>query len=644
MPSLDTNSTRSKSLIQRIFRQFIAFVVSRYGFFRLIFFAAMDFSITFISFIAAIFIYTRVIYVDYTWWMIYSMIGIAFFIKLAFFGVFRVYNISFQYASALYISKTSSVIFLSALVNYFILRAVFPGYWFPTISVIAFLLDIFTSVSFRFFPLVYQELCARSGEQNQNCLVYGCGDTGKSLMPILQRNKVKIEGFIDDSPNNINKVISGVKVLGRLEDLGRIVNETKVDVLIIAIPSLDGGKTKKIRQICSELNIVLKTIPSLSEIYNKDIEEIARAIRTINYDDLLRRPVKRENFSALNAFFEGKKVIVTGVGSIGKELITQLLNFKLDKILALDNCELNLFELENIIDKKQSVKITKRLLDLKNAKLLKNIVTEFRPDIVFHTAAYKHVPIVEENVCEGVLNNLSCLKNIYEASEKAGAKRFIFISSDKAVRPTNVMGATKRLGELFIQSMNEKQDMISCSVRFGNVMGSSGSLVPRIMSQIENNRVVTITHPEASRFFMLTSEAVLLILKASTIADGGEIFILDMGVPIKIKDLVNDIISFYGKTVREKVDIEYIGLRPGEKILEELFLDEVEQKEYKDGLFIARASSFDYNKFLNDYDALISISSDARQDETLNMVNRYAKIYTNEELLKERDHNESIVR
>lgn len=616
--------------LQNTFRKFISFILKRYNFFRLTFIVFSDFLITFSSIVMSIFIYTRIVYIPISWGVIYTIIFITFSIRVLYFVIFKIYNISFQHACALYIFKISSVIFISTITNYFILRMLFPKYWFLTISVLDVLFNITGSVCFRFSPLIYDELVNRMGEGNKNCLIYGCGKTGQRVIEVLKENKIKVKGFIDDNPNNLRKIIKGIKVLGTFEDLEKLTTKLKIDVFVITILSLDGEKIRDIKQTCSKLNIELKMIPSSYQVYNKDINQIASSIRSINYEDLLRRPVRNDNFDNLNEFFKSKTIFVTGAGSIGSELVRQLTNFDVREVVVLDNNELNLFNIENNIPEVFSNKIKLRLVDLKNVTLLKNIFLHSKPDYVFHTAAYKHVPIVEENACEGVYNNLLCLKNTITLSEDFKIKKFIFISTDKAVKPVNIMGATKKLGELYLKAVDGKNNLTSVAVRFGNVIGSSGSLIPKIIAQIQENKPVTLTHPEASRFFMLTSEAVFLILKATTMANGGEIFILDMGSPIKITDIARDVAGFYGKTLGKDIPFKYIGLRPGEKITEELIPDE-EQIVYKDGMYVTTYSGNNHNfyeNFLKDYDEILKLASNAKKDEMIALIHKYVNTYS----------------
>lgn len=611
----------------------IKFVLKYYTAARLFFLASCDFMITFGSFVSAIYIYKSIAHSVFNPNLVLSIILIAFFVKLIFFLIFKIYDISFQHASILYILKTSTVIFIVACVNYLIFKLTLGPVWVFVVAVLEFLFELTASILFRFFPLLYYELCSRVGEVDKNCLIYGCGETGKGLKPILGRNKIRVYGFIDDDRRNFGKIINGTRVLGSIDDIEKVLAKSKIELLICAIPSIDGKKLKLLKERCLDLNIELKTVPSLHQIFNKSIEEVASFIRGINYEDLIRRPVNRESFAGLFDSFKTKRAVVTGAGSIGSELVRQLVDFGFGEIVVFDNCELSIFNLENSLDKKSSGRVDLKLVDLKNAGHIRRALAGYKPDFVFHTAAYKHVPIVEKNICEGVFNNLLCLKNIYEVSRELGAGKFIFISSDKAVRPTNVMGMTKRLGELYVQAANGKGGMVSSSVRFGNVLGSSGSFVPKIIEQIKNNRPVTITHAEATRFFMLLSEAVLLILKASLMAKGGEIFILDMGKPIKIVDIANEIISFYGKRPGLDIRIEYTGLRPGEKLFEELVFDGVEKTSYRDGIYTAKPNELDSRDFIRDYEKIMALSSEGDDPGMMEIIKRHVTLYTNEMIL-----------
>jgi len=618
-----------------LFSKSINWLVRNYRVSRLIFFATADFVITFLSVIVAIFLYTRFFAVAYSWSIIFSIIGIIFLVKLISFSVFRIYDISFQYPNILYILKIFSVLVCIACINYFLLGVIFPEFWLLTVALLAAISDIFCSICFRIAPLVYYELSSNLSEGSMNTLIYGCGDTGKSLIPVLRKNNMRIKGFVDDNSKNTHKVVNGIKVMGRFDDLKKIIERMAVDNLIVAIPSLNGKKIKNIMDVCLRLNIKVKVIPPFYKNYNKDIEELASSIRNIRYSDLIRRSVKKESFTEVGNFFKGQKILITGGGSIGSELVKQLINFDVEKIVVLDNNELNIFNLENDIAKDQLNKVEIRLVDLKNKKSLESIFDECHAGFVFHTAAYKHVPIVEKNPCESVLNNLLCLKNTYELSKKNNVTKFIFVSSDKAVRSTNIMGATKRLGELYVQSMGINGLMISSSVRFGNVLGSSGSLIPKIENQIMNNAAVTVTHPEASRFFMLVSEAALLILKSSIIASNSEIFILDMGEPVKIIDMVEEVIRFHGKVPVVDVPIEYIGLRPGEKLFEELIFEGVESKIYKDGIYIAKPNDIDHEQFIADYNEILSFAMSGNKTGMLGAINKYVTLDQHHRLFNE---------
>jgi len=604
----------------------ITYLAKRYNLFRTIFLGTSDFLIIFFSLIAGIFLYTRLIPIPYSWKIISEIIALSFIIRLILFFVFKIYNISFQHVSHLYILKISSIIMLHYAFSYLILKSIWPSFWFGFISVLSAITDIIISVIFRFIPLVYYEICNKISNGDRNCLIFGSGETGQSLAQALIKHRHNVKGFIDDDPHCKNKIIHGIRVLGQLNDLERLLTQLKVEILIIAIPSLSGERIKTIRKLCSKFNIEVKIVSSLYG--NSKSIEIESSIQQINYEDLLRRSIKKENFLNYNAFFRSKTIWITGAGgSVGTELVRQLLSLEVSKVIALDHSELNLFNLQNNISSSQKKKLVLKLIDLKNSTLLEKLSLENIPHMVFHAAAYKHVPMVQENACEGVLNNLLCLENIYNLSCRHHIQKFIFISSDKAVKSQSIMGMTKKLGELYVQIMGDRTGLNACSVRFGNIIGSSGSLIPTIINQVQKNMPITITHPNASRFFMLVSEAAQLILKASILSEKGEIFILDMKDPINIMDIVQDIAAFYNKELKKDIPIDYIGLRPGEKLTEKLFDENTEHLIPKEEMYIAKQkNAFPLNNdFLSDYRQIIDYAQHGFEIEMMKLIEKYTQ-------------------
>jgi len=355
------------------------------------------------------------------------------------------------------------------------------------------------------------------------------------------------------------------------------------------------------KEIYNSLNIYFKEVkilPSLSEILDRS--NLSSHLKEISVEDLLARYPKDLDKEKISQFIKGKSVLVTGAGgSIGSEICKQCEKFGAKKLILLDNSEYNLYSIGEKINNVETSLVLQSVVDY---NFIDKTFLIYRPDIVIHAAAYKHVPLVEENIQEGILNNVVGTKNIIDISIKHSVKKFVMISTDKAVRPTNVMGATKRICELYAQNSNSKDTDI-VAVRFGNVLGSSGSVIPKFKSQIKNGENITVTHPDIKRYFMLIPEACELVLQAAAIGDSGKIFILDMGKPIKIVDLANKMIEL---SAREDIKIEFSGLRKGEKMYEELFINESENKTEYESITIAGSTNYNIDKLDNDIEELLN--------------------------------------
>ncbi|MBW1708575.1 MAG: polysaccharide biosynthesis protein [Deltaproteobacteria bacterium] len=416
---------------------------------------------------------------------------------------------------------------------------------------------------------------ARNGEEFKRVLVVGAGDAGeKVLREILDnpRHKTKVIGFVDDSPKKQGQMIHGVRILGSIKDLSQVAKKEKLDEILIALPSANGQEMRKVVEICKATKLPFKTLPGLGEVIDGRVS--LKTIRDVSYGDLLRRPEVSIETRHVSEYLSGKTVLVTGAGgSIGSELCRQICRFNPVNMILLDAVEQNLFHLEMELKQEyEYLKFKIVLGNILNLNLIRKIFQEYRPHVVFHAAAYKHVPLVELNPWEGVLNNLIGTSNIIDASVEHEVERFILVSTDKAVRPSNVMGATKRIAELLVQSQDHSKTRC-LAVRFGNVVGSSGSVIPLFRKQIEKGGPVTVTHPEMCRYFMTIPEAAQLILQAASMGHGGEIFILDMGTPIKVVDLAKDLIRLSGFEPDRDIEIKFIGSRPGEKLYEELITE-----------------------------------------------------------------------
>lgn len=606
-----------------IIEQISKFIIRHYRALRLVFLWLCDAFILFLALVVAIFLYTRVIPLPYTWPIIFAMAGILFVAQFIAFTLFRVYNVSFQYAGLLLTVKTFAIHGLSLFLSFFLLVLLFPGLWPPVVAILHGLVSVGGGVLLRISGLIYLELVESRRKTSKQVLVYGAGETGKTIALALKNQqsrgpeRAKVIGFLDDDIRLKDKVIYGFKVLGDISRLERLLLKHEVNEVVVAIPSLSGERLRALRSRCRPLNIAVKAIPSFYEIYHKPPEGILNSLRDIELEDLLRRPKRELSLVALQSHFQGKTVMVTGGGgSIGFELVSQLVRLSCAKVVVADASEFNLYQVEDRL-RNYKDKIVPRLIDAKNRSRLTTIFAEYRPQIVFHAAAYKHVHLVECNPVEGVINNVTGMKNSADLAHEFGCEQFVFISSDKAVSPVSVMGATKRIGELYVQSLNTLSQSSLFAVRFGNVFGSSGSLIPNVVARIQRGEPVQLTDPNMTRYFMLLPEAVSLILEACLHAKGGEIFILDMGKPVKIVDLVTDLVLLLERQPGKGVPIEFVGPHPGEKIHEELFIEGIEELDQRDGFYVSTSLVVDYDEVSRRVEEILKAGSENQVDRML---------------------------
>jgi FlaA1/EpsC-like NDP-sugar epimerase len=404
-------------------------------------------------------------------------------------------------------------------------------------------------------------------------LLIGAGNAGEKLLrEIIENPDMLYEpvGFLDDEPEKKNRTIHGVQVLGGVEDLGEVAQQGNVAEVFIAIPTATGKQVRRIVEACKQCNIDYKILPGLGDLMEGKVS--VRNLRDVRYEDLLGRETVRLEMDSIEHILMGKTVLVTGAGgSIGSELCRQIVRFQPKTLILLDSSEEKLYamqmELRHEFHFTSEISILGRVQD---EKLIKKIFSKYSPQIVFHAAAYKHVPMLEGNPWEAVFTNIIGSRVVMAAADEFNAERFVLVSTDKAVRPTNVMGATKRATEIIMQTIMKGSSTKFMAVRFGNVVGSSGSVIPLFRRQIEHGGPVTVTHPEVTRYFMTIPEACQLILQTGAMGEGGEIFILEMGTPVKIADMARDLIRLSGRVPDEDIEIVFTGLRPGEKLYEEL--------------------------------------------------------------------------
>jgi len=406
----------------------------------------------------------------------------------------------------------------------------------------------------------------------KNVLIIGAGAAGeKILREIFENNQLryKVVGFIDDDPKKNGYSIHGVVVLGNMGKLRSILLKEDVHEIFIAIPSAQGNQIRNIVEACKECNVSYKILPGMCELINGRIS--IKVLRDVSYEDLLGRPPVHLDFEVIHNYLHGKVVLITGCGgSIGTELCRQVIKYQPRKLILLDASELNLFNIQMEMQNENYCRQCETILgQVQDETLMNNIFEKYKPEVVLHAAAYKHVPMLEKNPWQAVFNNILGSRVAMEMSIKHHVERFVLVSTDKAVRPTNVMGASKRVTELIMQCQQGNGTRL-IAVRFGNVIGSSGSVIPLFRRQIEHGGPVTVTHPEVNRFFMTIPEASQMILQAGSMGDGGEVFILRMGTPVKIADMARDLICLSGKEPDVDIKIVFTGLRNGEKLYEEL--------------------------------------------------------------------------
>ena len=440
--------------------------------------------------------------------------------------------------------------------------------------------------------------------ERKNLLIIGAGEAANEIIKTV-KNTMKgyynIVGLIDDNPNKMNYAISGIKILGTRDDIAEICKQYKVDVIFFSISNIDNKNKKEILNICQETGVKIRVLPSIADIIKN--KSLLQNLRDVEIEDLLgREPITLANEN-IGELIKGKSILVTGGGgSIGSELCRQIAKFNPSRLIIFDIYENNLYNIEmelkqNHYDEK--FEIVAIVGSVRDKKRLEQVFKKYNPYLVFHAAAHKHVPLMEVSPLEAIKNNVFGTYNVANYADKYSVKRFILISTDKAVNPTNIMGATKRMCEMIIQAFNQKSKTEFAAVRFGNVLGSNGSVLPLFKKQISAGGPVTVTHKEITRFFMTIPEAVSLVLQAMSYAKGGEIFVLDMGEPVKIYDLAVSLIKLSGLEPNVDIPIEITGLRPGEKLYEELLMSEEGlQTTAHNKIFIGKPSDITYEQML----------------------------------------------
>lgn len=508
------------------------------------------------------------------------------------FLLFDDYKLSWSKAS----TKTGLMKIILALISFMIYMPIL--YYFYAVSFNLLFIDlIFYTFIINILVYVYKYYHSiGKNKKTKNLVIYGAGKAGLQLQREFLSSEYKLICFIDDDEILHHRSIDGISIYSK-EKYCSLFEDQKFDLMIIAMPSASQEQIKIIYEFMQDKFEKIKILPSMNNILKK--EEFTKQLKDIGVEDLLARYPKDLDKKQIENFIKDKIVLITGAGgSIGSEISRQCKAYGAKQLILLDHSEFNLY---SILEELKDENIVPIMQSVRDIKALESTFEKYKPQIVIHAAAYKHVPLVEYNILEGITNNIIGTKNCIDLSIKYGAQKFVLISTDKAVRPTNIMGTTKRICELYAQNVESKNTEI-VAVRFGNVLGSSGSVIPKFKSQIEQGKNITVTHPEITRYFMLIPEACELVLQAASIGKGGEIFILDMGEPIKIVDLAKKMIELSG---RNDINIEFCGLRLGEKLYEELLINDSDQKTKYESITVANSTKFDIKELSKKIEELL---------------------------------------
>ncbi len=498
-------------------------------------------------------------------------------------------------------------------------RSYLPRAIFFIAPFIVSILVCFSRIVIRYAYLHYKKT-TRESKMHGNALIIGAGDAGALLVDNIRINNymkdLRIVGIIDDDPFKLGKEIHGIRVLGNRRDIISIAKKKNVDIIIFAIPSCDNEQKREILNICQKTGCALKTLPPIYQLTSGDqISE--RTIRDVDINDLLGRDAIKIDLKQVEEYVGGKIVMVTGGGgSIGSELCRQIAVRKPKQLIIFDIYENNAYEIQNELKRNYpELDLVVLIGSVRDSKRLEKVFSKYKPEIVYHAAAHKHVPLMEDSPNEAIKNNVIGTLKTVKTADRHGVHRFVLISTDKAVNPTNIMGASKRICEMIVQSYNARSKTEFVAVRFGNVLGSNGSVIPLFKKQIEAGGPITVTDPDIIRYFMTIPEAVSLVLQAGATAKGGEIFVLDMGKPVRILDMAENMIKLSGFTPYVDIDIRFIGLRPGEKKYEELLMDEEGLEKTDNNLiYIGKPIEFNEEDLWNKIGALEAVMYDDSVD------------------------------
>jgi FlaA1/EpsC-like NDP-sugar epimerase len=541
---------------------------------------------------------------------------------------FRLYQKAWEYASIGELMIILRVVTFSILMVGIIQPIIFYHTYFRLLAV-TWLLHIFLIGGSRYCWRMLRGAIFDKANNKKRTLIIGAGSAGMMVARQLSKsNEADLlpVAFIDDDPKKHKLDILGIPVFGGVSDIKQAVEELEIDNVIIAIPSLSKRELNNIFQECAKTNAKTQILPMLEDLVTGKIS--IKQFRDVQVEDLLGREPINLNIDSISEYITNKVVLVTGAGgSIGSEICRQISTFRPSKLVLVGHGENSIYTIEMELKEKfrdKEIEFVAVIADLQDANKMMTVMNRYHPDVVYHAAAHKHVPLMEGNPEEAVKNNLIGTMNVAKAASWSKVKTFVMISTDKAVNPTSVMGATKRLAEMMIQYMDQKSETKFVAVRFGNVLGSRGSVIPLFKKQIEKGGPVTVTHPDMIRYFMTIPEASRLVIQAGALAKGGEIFVLDMGDPVKIVDLAENLIKLSGNTV-EDIGIEFSGIRPGEKLFEELLnKDEVHEQQIYPKIYVGKTASLFLKEIEDIIETYESLNKEELREKLINLGNKRA--------------------
>ncbi|HRU60574.1 MAG TPA: nucleoside-diphosphate sugar epimerase/dehydratase, partial [Bacteroidia bacterium] len=487
-----------------------------------------------------------------------------------------------------------------------------------SIVIIEYFATVFSMTAFRILvKTVYMEVRNPSGERKK-VIIYGAGESGVITKRTLDRDagsRYKVIAFVDDNPAKAGKTLEGIRIYRADTELEELLHANVIDHLILSIQNVPAPAKQALVEKCLAFGVNVLNVPPVTTWINGQLS--FNQIRNIRIEDLLERPPIRLDTEEIRRQLEGRVILVTGgAGSIGSEVVRQLLPFNPKKVIVLDQAESALYDLELELQERYKFRQFETVIaDVRQIDRMRRVFEAFHPQVVFHAAAYKHVPVMEHNPSEAILTNVHGTRVTADLAHEFGVEKFVLISTDKAVNPTNIMGATKRIAEIYCQSLGTVSATRFITTRFGNVLDSNGSVIPRFRKQIESGGPVTVTHPDITRYFMTIPEACQLVLEAASMGKGGEIYLFDMGTSVRIYDLAKKMIRLAGLTLDKDIRIEITGLRPGEKLQEELLADkETSLPTHHEKILVAKVRPYDFKVIQSDIEELVSLFSTQRND------------------------------